>query len=88
MVGDGITITVAAGSGEYVAYDPSNTDGSATARAVLFAPVDTTGAAAKAAAVMRDAEVTAAELIWFAGATDQQKATGQAALAARGIIAR
>lgn len=88
VAGDAITITVAAGSGEYVAHDPANTDGSGNAVAVLFAGIDTTGAAAKAAVVVRDAEVTAAELVWFAGATDQQKAAGQAALAARGIIAR
>lgn len=41
--GDGFTITVAAGSGKYVAVDPEATDGSQVAVAVLYDAVDASG---------------------------------------------
>lgn len=86
--GDSFTITVAAGSGKYTAYDPDNTDGSGTAVAVLFAAVDASDGHKAGVAVVRDAEVVAERLVWFAGATSNEKAAGMAELATVGIIAR
>jgi len=75
-------------SGKYTVYDPANLDGSETPAGVLRGAVDATAADAPGTALVRDAEVNAAELEWFAGATANQKATGQAGLATLGIIAR
>ena len=86
--GEGFTITVAAGSGKYREYDPASTDGSQTAAAVLFAAVDAAAADKPGVAIVRDAEVNAAELSWFTGATADQKAAGLAQLAVAGIIGR
>jgi len=87
-VGDSFTITLA-GSGEYREYDPASTDGSDTARAILFDNIDTTGGAARATAVVRDAEVNAAELVWFDGAAVTEIAKATADLEAQsGILAR
>jgi hypothetical protein len=47
-VGDQFTITVAAGSGKYRAYDDNNTDGTDVARVILGRDVDATTAAVKA----------------------------------------
>lgn len=86
--GEGFTITVAAGSGKYREYDPANTDGSQTAVAVLFGAVDAATADRPGVAIVRDAEVNAAELSWFTNATTDQKAAGLAQLAVAGIIGR
>ncbi len=89
VAGDQFTITVAAGSGKYKEYDPTNTDGSETAVAVLYDNVDATGGdVTDAVIVARDAEVVSAALQWFSGATANQKATGESELADAGIIAR
>ncbi len=69
-------------------YNPGNLDGSETAIAVLYDNVDATAADVEVTAIVRDAEVNAAELTWFAGATGPQITTGQGDLAAVGIIAR
>lgn len=86
--GEGFTITVAAGSGKYRGYDPANTDGSQTAVAVLFDAVDAAAADRPGVAIVRDAEVNAAELGWFTDANANQKAAGLAQLAVAGIIGR
>jgi len=85
--GDRFVISVS-GSGAYKEYNPANIDGSGTAAGVLYDNVDATGGARSAAAIIRDAEVVAASLQWFDGATSGQKSTGQAELAELGIIAR
>lgn len=88
VAGDAFTITVS-GSGEHKEYDPSNTDGSDTAVAVLYDNVDATGGAVDAAAIVRDAEVSSGDLIWFDSATDAQKTTGKDELQSNGgIVAR
>ena len=69
-------------------YNPANTDGSAVPAGILYDAVDATGADAKGVIVARHAVVNAAELVWFSGATTNQKATGFAGLALLGIIAR
>lgn len=86
--GDGFTITVAEGSGKYKEYDPTNTDGSETAVAILYRAVDATDADKDALVIARDAEVDADDLAWFTGATTNQKAAGAAELALKGIIVR
>ncbi|MCW8918962.1 MAG: head decoration protein [Gammaproteobacteria bacterium] len=87
-VGDATTITVAAGSGKHVEWDVANTDGSQVAAGVLFDAVDASTADAKGVLVARDAEVNGGELIYFTGATADNKAAAAVQLAALGIIVR
>jgi hypothetical protein len=87
VAGDRFTITVS-GSGEYKEYDPTATDGSSTAIAVLYGPADASAAATDGTIITRDAEIDEAQLTWFDGATASQKTTGKAELAERGIITR
>lgn len=76
-------------SGEYKEYNPGNADGSETAVAVCYDHVDASGGTVEAPILARDAEVNAAELAWFDGATDNEKSTGRNELAAQsGIVAR
>jgi hypothetical protein len=76
-------------NGKYVIYDPAATDLSNTVAGVLLNEVDPTAGDVKTGVVMvRDCELNANELVWFAGATTQQKTTGIAALKTLGIIAR
>lgn len=86
--GDGFTIAVAVSATKYKEYDPSNTDGSEVAVAVLFDAVDASGGDVEGAAVVRDAEVNAEELGWFSGATSDEKTAGAADLARAGIVVR
>ncbi len=87
-IGDAFTITVS-GTGEYKEYDPTSTDGSDRAEAILMYPADTTdGSAMTVAAIVRDAEYMPGELTWFANATAAQMTTGQNQLAEQGLIAR
>lgn len=74
VAGDGFTITVTAGSGKYVAYDNTATDGSEVAAAILYAAVADSTSDQKAAAVVRDAEVDESLLTGLdaAGKTDLQ----------------
>lgn len=86
--GDRFTITVAAGSGKYKEYNPANTDGSQTALAILLDYVDAISADKSAVIIARQAEVNVAELIWFTGATDNQKTVGHDQLRLQHIIPR
>lgn len=86
--GDRFTIAVTGGSGKYKEYNPANTDGSQTAMAVLLDAVDATTADQPVVIIARQAEVNAAELVWFAGATDGQKKTGTNQLKSQSIFAR
>lgn len=81
VAGDLITITVAAGSGKYKAYNSANTDGSQDAAAVLYAACDATGGDQKAVVVARLAEVSEARLTGC-------DAGAKTALATRNIIVR
>ena len=88
VAGDFFTITVSAGSQKYVEYDPTNNDGSQVAVAILYEAVDATGADAPGVAVVRGPiPVNGEELVWFTGATSNQKDTGKAELKLVGIIA-
>ena len=86
--GDRFTIVVSGGSGKYKEYNPANTDGSQTALAVLIDAVDATSGDQEGLVIARQAEVNAAELVWFAGATDAQKKTGTNQLKNQTIFAR
>ncbi|MDD3183414.1 MAG: head decoration protein, partial [Alphaproteobacteria bacterium] len=76
------------GSGKYKEYNSSNTDGSQSALAVLLDAVDATTSDHEGLVIARQAEVNAAEIVWFTGATDAQKKTGIAQLKAQTIFAR
>lgn len=83
-----ITVSAAAGSGQYVALNPSATDGSQNARAVSLAPVVTaSGVTANAVAITRAAQLKSAALDW-GSATSPQIVTGSAQLQALGMILR
>jgi len=86
--GDGFSIDVAAGSLKYTEMDPTNTDGSGKAAAVLWDAVDATAADKKGAAIFRDAEVNKLDVVFFTGATQPQKDTAFDELAEVGIIGR
>lgn len=82
------TVTDVAGSGDYVALNPSATDGSQNASAISFAPVVTaSGVTASAVGITRDAEVKGGVLDWAALTSDQITAA-TAQLAKHGIIVR
>jgi hypothetical protein len=85
--GDEFTVTVADGSGNYVRHDPTATDGSEIAAAILWEAVDEDDVVSRTV-IVRDAEVVGAHLTYSASATDAQKATARAQLAERGIITR
>ena len=88
--GDNITVNVAyaAGSLQYVAHNPSGTDGSQIAAGVLYDAVTTgAGETAEAVAVVVDAEVWSDRLVWGSHTTNQKNAA-LATLASLGIVAR
>ncbi|MFA5040969.1 MAG: head decoration protein [Bdellovibrionales bacterium] len=86
--GDRFNVTVSSGSGKYKEYNPANTDGSETAVALLLDNINATAADVSTVAIVRQAEVNAAELIWFSGATQNQIAVGLNQLKQQAIIAR
>lgn len=74
--------------GTHVKLAPAATDGSQTVVGVLFDDVVTTTEVIEAVSFERDGEVNAADLVWPAGVTENQKTAALAALAAKGVIAR
>lgn len=83
-----VTVTQSGAVNQYVALNPSATDGSQNAAAVNWAPITTgSGVTAQAVVIARSAEVKAAALDW-GSASSPQIVTGTAQLAAHGIIAR
>lgn len=81
VAGDGFNITVAAGSGKYVAYNDAAVDGSEVAAGILYGPVDDLAADQTAVAVVRHAEVIGSLLTG-------NNAAGTADLLALGILVR
>ena len=75
-------------SGKYKALDPAAADGSQIAAGILYDAVDAAAADAEGVAVVRLAEVNAAELVWPAGITAGQKTTALGQLATLTVIAR
>jgi hypothetical protein len=91
VAGDGFDITVAAGSGKLVAYDPTAKDGSQVADSVLLHKVDATSQDVAGAVILANgpAEISPAGLKWGANVTTQaQKDAALATLAAKLILAR
>lgn len=88
VAGDRFSVTVVYTGKKYKEYDPDNTDGSQTACAVLYAPVNAADGDVEGVALVRHAEINAAEIVWFDGATDDQKKAALKQLEAHGIIAR
>lgn len=86
--GDGFDIVIATGSGEYVAYDDDNTDGSDIASGILLDGVNATSAAQDAVAIVRLAEVASSRLVWASTNDATDKANGLADLALNNILAR
>lgn len=86
--GDAFTITVAAGSGKYVAFNQDGTNGSEIAAAILYDNVDATSADVEAVAYVRDCEVNGNELTWPSDIEAAEKTAAIAQLAALGIIVR
>ncbi|OHD24192.1 MAG: hypothetical protein A2Y38_24890 [Spirochaetes bacterium GWB1_59_5] len=86
--GDAFTITVAAGSGKYVAYDQDGVNGSEIAAGILYDNANATSADVEVVIVARDAEVNGSELTWPADIEAGEKTTGIAQLAALGIFVR
>jgi hypothetical protein len=89
IAGEGFTILVTATAIKYVVFDPTATDGSQNAAAILYQDTDATSADHPAAIIARNAEVNSAELVWGANVTTAgQKTAALAQLAAFNIIAR
>ncbi|MBP2310504.1 head decoration protein [Azospirillum melinis] len=74
----------------FVLVDPDATDGSQTAKAILYAGANATTDAVRATLMVRLCEVNADALVWPDGMTDAEIAAALAQLAdpARFIIAR
>jgi hypothetical protein len=75
-------------SGKYKVLDPAAVDGSEVAAGILYVAVDASAADAEGVAIVRLAEVNAAELVWPAGIIAPEQATALGELAALTIIAR
>lgn len=86
--GDAFTVTVAAGSGKYVAFDQDAVDGSEIAAGILYDNVDATAGDVEAVMVARDAEVNGSEITWPADIEAAEKTAAIAQLALLGIIVR
>ncbi len=88
--GDGFDITVAAGSGKYVASDYDGTNGSKEAVAVLLEPVDATSADVEAIALVRGPAVLGRLGLEWDDSYDSEAKKDEAIsqLAALGIITR
>ncbi len=86
IVGDTVTVTVAAG--DYTQFNQDGTDGSQIAAAILYGAVDATDSDTACALIVRDAEVISDELTWPSDITAGEQAAAEAQLEARGIILR
>jgi len=87
VVGDSFTIAITAGSGKVVALDPDAVNGSNHAAGVMIAAVDATSADKPGVAIVRDAMVAPANLVWPAEISAGDKATAIADLEKLGIVA-
>jgi hypothetical protein len=84
-----VTIADPTGAGKYRSADPTNTDGSEVAVAILLNGVDATSADVADVAIVRHAEVNGNLLTYDAAVDDApKKATKIAELAAVGVIVR
>jgi len=89
IAGDIFTITVAAGAGSVKIIDFDAVDGTQNAYGFTIAAYDASGGAISGVAIVRDATIVAADLVWPTASpapTVTQKAAALAELAAKGII--
>ena len=84
----GHVVGIVTSTGKVVEWTSGATNGSQNVAGVMFAPVDAAGADAYGTLIVRDAEVTRADLTFFSAATAANKNTAVAELEALGIIAR
>lgn len=91
-IGDAFSVTVGIeldGDEQYAVLNPTGTDGTQRACAVLLYPVTTgSGVTQKVAAITRNAEMRAADLTWPGGITAAQQAEATDQLRRVGIILR
>jgi len=73
---------------EYAIFNAGASDGTETAKGILFDAVDASGAEQSATMSARDCEVTAGELVWNSGTTSIQKVAAETSLKSVGIILR
>lgn len=85
-IGDIFTIDVIIG--EYAIHNAGASDGTQTAKAILWASVDASSSEQDCTVMVRDCEVNLAELTFKSDITEVQKATALTALKSIGIIAR
>jgi hypothetical protein len=89
VVGDAFTVEIAAGSLRVRAINFDGVDGSQDAYGILTAACDASGGAKSAVAIVRDAKIATANVVWpvtSPAVTEDQKAAALAQLAAKGII--
>lgn len=88
-VGDTFTVTIAAGDGDCLAINFDAVDGIQNAYGILTADCDATSADTKAVAIVRNAKVVEANLVWPVTdpvVSSAQKAAVMAQLLAKGIV--
>ena len=88
LIVDGMVAGIVTATGKWKIHDPAATDGTENAAGIIVDNHNATSAERIAAAVVRHAEVSAANLTWKTGITNEQKATALALLKTHGIIAR
>lgn len=88
VAGDSFSITVAAGSGKWRAWDPGNADGSQVAAGILFATKNALSGDKPGLVLDSNCEVNASELVWPTGSSAAVQALGLLQLRALGIKAR
>lgn len=89
VIAPGTVLGKVTASGEYVARDVGNSDGSETAAAICIYGCDATSAAVEVAAIVRDAEVNGNILTYAIDADEAaEKASAATELAAAGILVR
>jgi len=86
--GDAFTITVAAGSGKYAAFDQDGTDGRQVAAGIAYDNYDATSADVTGVIIARDAEVNANEISWPSDIETAEQTAAETQLAALGIFVR
>lgn len=82
------TFTIDVLNNEYAIFNAGASDGTETAKAILFDNVDASSAEQTVTVSKRDCEVNGAELTWNSGTTSVQKAAAATSLASVGIILR
>jgi len=88
-LGDTFTITIAAGSGEVVAFNPDAVDGSQNAYGIMTAAVVSSSPTSDGVAIVREASIIEENLVWpdmSPEISDGQIAAAMAQLAAKNII--